>query len=363
MKIARFLFLLSSLAATFSCTRNDNVNMFVGTYSGDSINGIYVYGFNQRTGRLTKAEVSKQELRNASYLTANPSFTNIYAVSEMPDSSASVSAFGFDPVSRKFTPKGSALTLGEDPCYVSTNGRFLVTANYTGGSLSVFRLSANGELLDSKPFQKFAGSAGGPDSLRQDSPHMHCAVFTPDSSYLLVSDFSSDRILSYKVGSDSLEYYGASSLESGFGPRHIIFGSDSVAYVIGELAGDITVMKYKDGLVSPFEVIGCDPNHAGGSADIRLSPDGKFLYASNRLKNDGVAVFSVESDGYLNNVSYTQTGIHPRNIALTPNGKYLLVACRDDNRIEVYKRNRRNGKLTKTETVVEIEKPVCIMFD
>ena len=101
---------------------------------------------------------------------------------------------------------------------------------------------------------------------------------------------------------------------------------------------------------------------ARGGADIHVSPDGKFLYASVRLKNDGIAIFKIKPDGTLEKVGYQNTGKHPRNFAITPNGKYLLVACRDDNRIEVYERNAETGLLTSTARAMQVSQPACIQF-
>ena len=105
-----------------------------------------------------------------------------------------------------------------------------------------------------------------------------------------------------------------------------------------------------------------DKAAARGSADIHLSPDGRFLYASNRLKEDGIAIFAVQADGTLTPAGYQPTGIHPRNFNITPNGKYLLAACRDSNVIQVYERNAENGLLTDTHLDIRVDKPVCIQF-
>ena len=106
-----------------------------------------------------------------------------------------------------------------------------------------------------------------------------------------------------------------------------------------------------------------DEGGGKGSADIHVSPDGKFLYTSHRLKKDGIAIFSINpSTGLLTKVGYQETGIHPRNFAITPNGKYLLVACRDDNTIQIFKRNVRTGLLTDTGKCINIGKPVCLVL-
>ena len=106
--------------------------------------------------------------------------------------------------------------------------------------------------------------------------------------------------------------------------------------------------------------IRADRVDARGAADIHISPDGKFLYASLRLKNDGIAVFSIADDGTLTDVGYQTTGVHPRNFNITPDGRFVLVACRDENAIEVYRRDAKTGLLKDTGTRISLEKPVYV---
>lgn len=133
--------------------------------------------------------------------------------------------------------------------------------------------------------------------------------------------------------------------------------------MLTEISGEIMVFDTSDGQLSPVQTVTADTLGAQGSADIHLSPDGRFLYASNRLQGDGLAIFSVDSvSGELTRVGYQSTGAHPRNFAISPNGKYLLVACRDTDAIEIYRRNIDNGLLT-FEDVVAMPKPTCLIFN
>ncbi|MBQ8062127.1 MAG: lactonase family protein [Bacteroidales bacterium] len=363
MRVAGKIFCLVAASFLLSCSQaSAPVTMLVGTYSSEDGGGIYAFRFDQQTGKVLPGVQGHADLRDASYLMLSGDGARVYAVSERPDSTAALAAFSFDQEGLTFSHLGTAPTLGEDPCFVETNGRIAVTANYSGGSISVFRLDDNGGLKDAKPFQVIHGTVGGPDESRQGTPHEHCTVFTPDGEYLLASDFSADRIVSYSVAGDSLKEYSDVRLENDYGPRHIIFRDGKTAYVIGELSGKITVLDYSEGVLIPVQVVDCDPVHARGSADIRMTPDCRFLYASNRLENDGVAVFKVNGDGTLEQTSYTQTGIHPRNICVSPDGRLLLVACRDSDRIEVYSINQEDGRLEKAAEDIRVPKPVCIKF-
>lgn len=133
--------------------------------------------------------------------------------------------------------------------------------------------------------------------------------------------------------------------------------------MINELSGTVIAFEYKDGDLKEIQTIAADTVNAQGSADIHISPDGKFLYASNRLKADGIAIFNIHPDnGMLSKAGYQLTGIHPRNFIITPNGKYLLVACRDSNVIQVYERDTDTELLTDVQQDIKVDKPVCIKF-
>ena len=360
--------IIALLLVFSSCTRPDVLTMFVGTYS----DGFYAYDFDQNAGTFVGEEpVAKAEMPNPSYLAVRGN--RVYAVSEMPDTTASVWAWrwagnGFEFLNARPTGIASVIPSeakespfrGEDPCYVSTDGTVLAVANYSGGTLATYRLREDGSIapLDSL----LLSGTGGPDLSRQEAPHVHCAVFTPDGKYLLFSEFSADEIgrLSL-VGGTVRDYCRAATLQSDDGPRHLLFdASGEHLYVIGELSGDITVFDYADGSLREKQVIKADRMDARGAADIHLSPDGKFLYASLRLRGDGIVVFEVGPGGVLAYVGYTATGPHPRNFNITPNGKYVLVACRDNDAVEVYARDARTGLITDTGRRLAVSRPVFV---
>ena len=350
-------FLLLAALVIASCTGRDVLTMFVGTYS----DGFYAYDFDQNAGDLAEADpVAKAEMPNPSYLAVSGS--KVYAVSEMPDTTASVWAWrwcgnGFEFLNAR--PTGLPAN-GEDPCYVSTDGTFLAVANYSGGTLATYRLREDGSIapLDSL----LISGTGGPDLSRQEAPHVHCAVFSPDGKYLFFSEFSADEIGRLTLaGGGMRNYCHAATLHPDSGPRHLLFdASGTHLYVIGELSGDISVYDYADGSLTEKQVIKADRMDARGAADIHLSPDGKFLYASLRLRGDGIVVFEVGPGGLLNYVGYTATGPHPRNFNITPNGRYVLVCCRDNDSIEIYSRDASTGLLTFTGRRIPVERPVYV---
>ena len=346
----KILMALSSLLA-MACAHTGET-LFVGTYS----DGFFAYDY--RTGE----QIAKAEMPNPSFLALNG--TRIYAVSEMPDESAAVYAWrwcgnGFELLGSQ--PTGLPEIGGEDPCHAATDGQWLAVSNYSGGTLALYRLDTLGAInpLDSL----IVSRTGGPDLSRQDKAHVHCAAFAPEGKQLLFSEFSADAIGAVDLTAEGAKNLRtAAQLPADFGPRHLLFDQKGTHfYVIGELSGDIAVFDWEEGLLNLKQVVKADQVNARGAADIHLSPDGKFLYASLRLKNDGIAVFAVADDGTLTQTGYQLTGPHPRNFAVTE--KEVIVACRDNNAIEIYSRDGKTGLMKDTGRRIEVEKPVFVAVE
>lgn len=353
-----------------SDTENQELTMLVGTYTAGDSKGIYSFRFDEETGTATA--LSEAEVENPSYLTPSADGKFVYAVSEFNNEQAAVNAFAFDKEKGTFQLLNSQKTGGEDPCYIITNGNNVITANYSGGSISVFPLAKDGSLLPASDIIEFEGS--GADKERQEKPHLHCVCITPDGKYLFADNLGTDQIHKFIINpnadaenKESFLKEGSPAVfevDAGSGPRHLTFAPNgNYAYLINELSGTVIAFEYKDGDLEEIQTIAADTVGAKGSGDIHISPDGKFLYASNRLKADGIAIFRIDSEnGKLTKAGYQLTGIHPRNFIITPNGKYLLVACRDSNVIQVYERNADTGLLSDIHKDIKVDKPVCIKF-
>lgn len=356
MKVRNIILVLLCQICTMQA--QDKIMMLVGTYTYGNSKGIYSCRFNQATG---EAEVlDSLGMKNPSYLTVSRDGSLAYAVSETNDDKASLNIIGLNN-------KGgmrlldTALTEGTDPCYVAQNGHIALTANYSGGSMSVFSLNGSHAKLSTR----FLGATGGPDLSRQDTPHVHCACFTPDGKYVLATDFSADRILSYRIQGQKVIANGvAADVTADSGPRHLTFSRDGrFAYLMSELSGKVTVFNYSQGRLKTLQEITSDSVGARGGADIHLSPDGRFLYSSNRLKAEGIAIFSVDNKtGLLTHIGYQPTDAHPRQFNITPNGQFLLCCCRDSDKIQVFRRNSQTGMLTDTHQDIPLSKPVCVQF-
>lgn len=344
----------------------DTLWMIAGSYADASDEGIKVYRFNQKTGEA----VYRGGLRgvsNPSFLHPSANGTRVYAVSENEAEDSKLVALSFDKATGNLHIQNEQPTHGAAPCYVnvSPNGQYAVTANYNGASITVFPIDSLERL---QPGEVIAFRGKGPDRERQGCSHLHCVYFTPDHRFLLANDLGADCIHVFPLQGEGLQldrrHATQIKLAPGSGPRHACFNAaGNKLYLLDELMGDVKVFSYDGSTFRQEQSIQADTVAARGSADIHLSPDGRFLYASNRLKADGIAIFRVDpAKGTLTKVGYQLTGKHPRNFALTPNGRFLLVACRDANAIEVYGRNPETGLLEDMHRSIPMEKPVCVRW-
>lgn len=341
----------------------------IGTYNinAHSDTAIWIYGFDTANGTFRKIS-GFAGIDNPSYLAWAHNAERLYAVSENGATGSRLNALSFNPASATLTLLNSEPTAGADPCYVSVSpdDRFAVTADYSGGSVSVFPILSDGKLGARKREFKYTGK--GFNATRQESPHLHTVRFTPDNKYLLATDLGLDRIYQFRITpNDSLLLEPDTArtilLPAGSGPRHLAFHpTDSFVYVINELSGNVTLLKPENGKMVIRQQILADTLNAAGSADIHISPDGRFLYASNRLKGDGIAIFAIRPDGQLVKAGYQPTGRHPRNFIISPDGKYLLAACRDDNTVQLFAIDPKTGLLSLLPQSIRIPAPVCLLL-
>lgn len=341
--------------------------LIVGSYSDGTTSGISVYNFDTQSGDFEYVSDTKGIL-NPSYIVVSPDEKMIYSVNETRE--GAVSSFRFDKNTGTLTFLNTQPAAGADPCYINLNKKqtFLVTANYSGGSLSVFPLNVDGSIQALT--QCLDMNEPGTET---PNSHIHTAVFSPNGKRLFVTDLGKDKINQFQLVSRPDGTFlvhdreKITELKPGSGPRHLAFHPNGkYLYSINELAGTVAVFQYKKGNLSLIQTIASDitPGVGGkGSADIHISPDGKFLYTSNRLKADGIAIFSIHPrNGRLTSAGYQLTGIHPRNFILTPDGKFLLCANRNSNRIQIFERNKETGLLQDTGKSITVNQPVCLKW-
>ncbi|MDR2843433.1 MAG: lactonase family protein [Candidatus Symbiothrix sp.] len=351
--------------------KTQDMLILVGTYTSGSSEGIYVYRFD--IDNLTATLLNKAEIDNPSYLTVSGDSKFVYSVSESGKENSKVNAFDFYKTTGQIQLLNSS-TVGADPCYirVDAQNRFVVTADYSGGSVSVTPIATDGSLMLCEETYRFDGS--GPDSVRQAHSHIHCIAASPDGRSFFSTDLGNDCIYQFNVPPDRTVGYSpffdydeskTTKLTPGSGPRHLLFNAaGTMAYLINELSGKVTVFKYTDapsgGKLSEVQSLVADTCNARGSADIHLSPDERFLYASTRLKGDGIVIFKVDKQGLLAKIGYQPTGRHPRNFAITPDGMLMLVACKDDGMIQIFSIDQETGLLSDTGKNIPVDQAVCI---
>ncbi len=347
--------------------------LYTGSYTKDSKDGIYIFKINVPSGQTSLVEVIK-DIENPSYLAISKDGRFLYAVSEMAsDHKGMIYAYQLDPQTGKAQLLNKKESRGEAPCYIaiSENRKWITVGNYSGGNLITYAIDKDGKLTDQYQLVHHDGKSINPK--RQEKPHVHSTVFTPDNKYLLVPDLGTDKVMIYAFNEKKNmpiggTQQGFAKITDGSGPRHLDFHPNGKwAYVIEEMGGTISGWKYYNGTMEKFQHIDAHPaDYQGsrGSADIHVSPDGKFLYASNRFEANNIAIYSIDGKtGMLKLVGFQDLpGKKPRNFAIDPGGQLLLVSNQDSDSITVFKRNMETGKLELLPVDIKAGSPVCLKF-
>jgi 6-phosphogluconolactonase len=384
MKKTRFAFrtflpvVLLLLATLCADAAPNKYFVYVGTYTeeGSASKGIYVYRFDASNGAVTSVGVAAATT-NPSFLAIHPNHRFLYAVNEIGNyqgqKSGGVSAFAIDPATGKLTFLNEVASGGADPCYITVDktGKFVLVANYTGGSISVFPILADGKLGDATAFAQHQGH--GADPKRQEGPHAHSVDLTPDNRFAIVDDLGLDETLVYKFdatkGTLAANDPPFAKADSGAGPRHFaLHPNGGFGYVIDEMGDKVSVFGFDaaGGVLRPLQTISTIPGDfkkQNDDAEIEVHPSGKFLYASNR-GHDSIAVFAIDqAKGTLSLIEYAPTkGQTPRNFEIDPTGKLLFVANEKSDNLVTFRINPKTGRLTPTGKVLDIPQPVCVRF-
>lgn len=350
---------------------DQNFYLVVGTYTNDQkTNGIHVYTFDAASGDFQERSKTV-DINNPSFLVISKDKKNLYAVSEGGQGKG-ISAFAFDMASGKLTFLNSTAAGGSGPCYINVDDKkqTVFTGNYGGGSLSATRLKSDGSLSEDMQVIQHVGSSA--NKSRQDKPHVHAVVLSPDNKFLLVPDLGTDKVNVYRYdpkGSQPLSPATPpfATVSPGGGPRHLTFHPNGKhAYLILEMEGAIAAFDYKNGKLEATQTITMlTPDFTGkvGAADIHVSPDGKFLYGSNRGDANEIVIYSIDKNGKLAYAGRQGAGVNtPRNFAIDPTGNFLLVANQNGNDIVIFRRDKKSGMLTPTGKGIQVDKPVCLKF-
>jgi len=364
-KIIAFFLILTVVFPFYA--KKVEYRLLIGTYTNTGKSqGIYTYDIDMQTGTFKQKSVITG-ISNPSYLAVTPDRKFVYSVNESPDGSA-VNAFSFDKKLGKLSKLNSSLTQSGGPCYISVADKHVFTANYGGGSISVFGREADGSLTDVLQLIQHSGKSINTE--RQNEPHVHQVILSPDKKYVVTSDLGTDHVTVYKYNPDSkteiLVPFDTLAAKPGSGPRHAVFSKDGKRlYLVHEIDGTVSVLEMNDGKLALIQETTVDykAGTVNRGADIHLSSDEKFLYVTNRGNANNITCFSVAKDGKLTFKQQVSTGGDgPRNFAITPDGQYVFVAHQFTDNIVIFKRDKKSGELTDTGKRIEVGAPVCQVF-
>ena len=351
----------------------DKLTLFIGTYTGGPSKGIYTYELNTADGSLQQIGLAA-ETPSPSFLAIHPNNQFLYAVNELDnyqgEKAGAVTAFKIEGT--KLTKLNEASSRGAHPCHIIVDkaGQNILLANYTGGNIATYAISADGKLADkATTFIQHTGS--GVDPQRQKEPHAHSINLDAANRLAFVCDLGLDKVMLYDYERGALKPHhpAFAMVKPGGGPRHFAFSPDGKrAYVNHEMTGHITGFNYDSGkgTLTEFQTIstlpGGNPVRGNSTAEIQVHPSGKFVYCSNRGHNS-IAVYTVGTDGKLTYVENESTrGKTPRNFGIDPSGKFLIAANQDSDTLAVFKINPTTGALDPIGEPVAAPKPVCVKF-
>ncbi len=346
------------------------VPFFIGTYTVRGSRGIYSAQLDTDTGAISTPTLAA-EATNPTYLALSPNRQRLYAVS---DSASLVAGFALSADRRSLTPLGEPQpAVAKPPSHVAidASARVALVAHYHSGYVAAVPLADTG--LPGVPTERVqhTGASINPD--RQTAPHPHCVVLSPDNRHVLVCDLGVDKIFTYRLDPAAAALTPAEpafvTVEPGSGPRHLTFSSDGRhVFMLSEMGGTLTAFRYEadTGALHPLHTVSTlAPDFRGEnkSAAIRVHPNGRFLYASNRGP-DNLAVLTF--DPSIERLSIVEIvpsgGAQPRDFALSPDGRWLLAAHQDSDNITAFRVDSTSGRLTRTDTNVSTPSPVCLTF-
>lgn len=379
-QITAALMLIAVIMGHGGCAPEDDASIdakefvFAGTFDGDGSEGLYVFEFDRKNVRLQLIQTIFDRL-SPTFQAVHPDLPVLYSASRHQVTGDSdhhtIGAYRIDQTTGMLSLINEQSVLGLGPAHVSVDplGSFVFVSNYTTGNVAMLPVRDDGSLDEASDLVQHDGSSVHPT--RQQRAHAHAADPSPDGRFLYVSDLGMDRIMIYEIDRQQRALVPASqpwfSSTPGAGPRHLTFRPDGAfAYLAEELTSTVAVLRVdgETGALEQIQGISMLPEDFGGSntaADIHVSPDGRYLYASNR-GHDSIVQYSIdESTGELSLAGHESTvGEHPRNFMMDVTGELVFVANRDSNHIVIFRRDAKTGALEFTGVEVEVPRAVCV---
>ena len=352
------------------------MRVYVGTYTGPKSQGIYRLDFDPMSGALTPKGVAA-ETTNPSFLAVHPGGELLFAANEVGkfdgQAAGSISSYLIDSKTGQLSLVNRVSSGGGDPCYlvVDRTGKYVLAANYGGGSVEAVPIGTDGFLGEPTAFVQHQGSSV--DKGRQASPHAHCIDLDASGKLAIAADLGLDQLLVYrfdpKGGTLVPNAPPFAKVKAGSGPRHFAFHPDGKhAYAINEMACTVNAFEYDGAKGTLAEVQTITTRAPGGkpgnsTAEILVHPSGKFVYGSNR-GDDSLAIYSVEpSSGTLKLAGHQSTGGKtPRSFGIDPTGRFLIAANQNSDTLVVFAIDRETGLLKQVGEPVAVPSPVCVKF-
>lgn len=372
------ILLFTSALLVLGCTSRTNTDgkmaenkftILAGSYSGDEGNDIHILELDDVNGEL-KLTGGIRVGDNPSFIALSPDGSRLYAVNETDNFAGTVSGgittLAFNPENSEFDLLGKFNISGKGPCHLSVteDGDFLYSSNYSDGSFSVVVNNGRGIPELETIFLKY-GSSDSADS------HTHMSFQQQGTNLLYVSDLGLDRLMIYHIIRSGeniiLREDHPINMPPGSGPRHFIIDTTgTVIYILNELSSDISVVKrYVTGDYREIQRISTLPAGFEGEnypADIHWSPDGRFVYTTNRGHNS-IALFEAGDDDRLEfRGTVPCGGDWPRNFAISPDGRYLVVANQRSGSLDLFTIDRETFMPVYSGNSVMVNSPSCVIF-
>ncbi len=353
------------------------LHVYVGTYTRGESEGIYVSQLDLKTGKLSEPQLAAKSV-NPSFVSIHPSRKFVYAVGEIDDfqgkKTGGVSAFAVNPQTGQLKLINQQSSGGTGPCHlvVDATGKNVLVANYGGGSVACLPVKEDGSLAKASSFHQHEGSSVNPQ--RQKGPHAHSINLDAGNRFAMAADLGLDKVLVYrfdaKKGSLTPNDPPSVSVKPGGGPRHFAFHPNGkFAFTNSEITLALTAFRYdaKAGTLKELQTLSTLPKGTAtkglSTAEVRVHPNGRFVYVSNR-GHDTIAIFKFnQKNGKLKAAGHVSTGGKtPRNFNLDPSGRFALAANQDTHNVVVFRVNQKTGQLTPTGSEIKVFNPVCIRF-
>ena len=369
MCVKLFITWFICLLVMMSCKNSaDWVPVYISTNTVDGGPGIYSLLFNTRTGKTKDLNVEVRGLKEPSFICFSPDKSTLYAYNSAGTGPAEIIAFRVDPQTRELKEINRVSTPTRSFCYIAAfdNGSYLGVASYGEGNAYSFSLNKDGSIGHRISFVQHEGKS---IHSRQAGPHAHSMIQDPQRGEIYIPDLGIDQIMIYSLNEGKLDSLGYAGAEAGAGPRHLAFHKNGrYMAAVNEINNTVWIYE-RDSLGLFTHPVDCQstlPDDFTGestASDIHFSPDGTVLYAANR-GYDSIVILSFDPEtGKINRTGWVTEGIvFPRQFAIDPTGRWMLIANQQGNSVSVYEIGEDPASLTFTGEQVAISEPMCILF-